>query len=126
MISFRYFFPLWPPSVNHTWRSAGKTYLAPNVREFRRAMQAEMLVARAQRAFPKAPLTGPLALEMRFYPPTRQRRDLDNLAKCPLDAFTYCGLWMDDSQVTDLRMLICESVRDGGFWACVRQLGSGT
>ena len=122
MSAWQHFFPLWPPSVNHTWRSAGKTYLAPAVREFRRAMQAEMMIARARHALPRQPLERPLALEMRFYPPTRQRRDLDNLAKCLLDAFTYCGLWIDDSQVVDLRMLICEAVKEGGFWMRVREI----
>ena len=32
------------------------------------------------------------------------RRDLDNLLKGLLDALTHAGLWLDDSQVADLRI----------------------
>jgi len=121
---WHWFFPVWPPSVNHTWRNGGGgTHLDPKVRDFRSAMQGEMMIARSKHAMPKQALAGDLALEIVFYPPTAQKRDLDNLAKCPLDAFTHCGLWLDDSQVKDLHTSLGGSVPGGGFWARLRPLG---
>lgn len=48
-------------------------------------------------------LRGPsLELQYIVYLPDRRRRDIDNFAKCLLDALTKCGAIEDDSLITDI------------------------
>ncbi|MEY4713325.1 MAG: hypothetical protein RIS88_2775 [Pseudomonadota bacterium] len=37
--------------------------------------------------------------------PDRRRRDLDNTLKATQDAMTHAGIWDDDSQIDDLRIV---------------------
>jgi crossover junction endodeoxyribonuclease RusA len=39
------------------------------------------------------------------YRPDNRKRDLDNLLKATLDSLTYAGIWEDDSQIVDLRIV---------------------
>jgi len=48
------------------------------------------------------PLEGPVAVYVRFWMPDLRARDLDNLAKCCLDAGNQARLWLDDRQVVAL------------------------
>ena len=125
-MEFSHFFPLWPPSINHTWRNgcAGRNpFLSPDVRKFRRDMSTEIMVARYQRQMPRGRLEGPVAVSMLFYPPTAQRRDLDNLPKAVFDALTHALVWSDDSQVRRMELEMCEPCpKDGGFWMCLKTL----
>lgn len=121
-VLFRHFFACWPVSVNHNWHGAKKAfYLDPKVRAFREAVAREMVVARSEFSF-RGTYEGPVSLTLLFYPPTRQRRDLDNLAKAPLDALTKAGVWTDDSQVKRLVMEM-RGVRKGnaGFEAILAE-----
>ena len=52
-----------------------------------------------------APHTVPLAVTIHAYPPDNRRRDLDNVLKAALDALTGAGVWDDDSQIADLRIV---------------------
>lgn len=45
-----------------------------------------------------------LRVSITAYPPDRRRRDLDNVLKAALDAMTHACLWVDDSQIADLRI----------------------
>ena len=47
-------------------------------------------------------LAGRLAVTITVNPPDKRKRDIDNLAKAPLDALTHAGLWLDDSQIDKL------------------------
>lgn len=47
------------------------------------------------------PMSGPLEVEIWFWMESRRRVDVDNLAKCVLDALNGI-LWDDDDQVVDL------------------------
>ncbi|MGA7507147.1 MAG: RusA family crossover junction endodeoxyribonuclease [Erwinia billingiae] len=46
-------------------------------------------------------------------PPTRARRDLDNLFKAPLDSLTSAGFIADDGLFDDVRMVRGEVVKGG-------------
>ena len=56
------------------------------------------------------------------YPPTRARRDLDNLFKAPLDSLTSAGVIADDSLIDDVRMVRCEVVKGGRLEVIITEL----
>lgn len=100
------FFSLpFPPPVNHYWRhiQAGdytRTLLSARGRQYK-----QICVSLAKRQFAgQATLSCPLAVSIRFFPPDRRKRDLDNLPKALLDSLTEAGVWNDDSLIRDLRM----------------------
>ena len=121
----RQFFPLWPPSVNHTWRNGcGRTYLHPKAATFRKNIMAEIKRARAAKLLPRAGTEKPVRVCLAFYPPTAQKRDLDNLLKATLDAFTVADVWADDSQVVWIGAEMCAPVgrENAGFFAEVKEI----
>ena len=50
-------------------------------------------------------LEGRLAVEIEAFAPDRRRRDLDGMLKVPLDALAIAGVYSDDSQIDDLRIV---------------------
>lgn len=90
----------WPPSINHYWRHQnGRHHISDDGRAYRVAV----LKAMAQRPSPK--LAGRLAVHIDAYAPDGRRLDIDNRAKALLDALTHAGLWLDDEQIDDLRIV---------------------
>ena len=90
----------WPPSVNRYYRNvAGVTKISAEGRAYRAAV---VNLLAEHRTVP--PLAGAVAVDIEAHMPDRRRRDLDNLLKGLLDALTHAGLWLDDSQVADLRI----------------------
>lgn len=94
-----------PPSVNGYWRSPnrgalkGKILISEGGRKFR--INAKASVLEQLRKKPKA-MTADLSVSIVLYPPTKQKRDLDNYFKALLDALTHAGVWIDDSQIKKL------------------------
>lgn len=102
MIEFCFSLP-YPPSVNTYWRhvsirGARRTLISERGRQYR---------ADVMKAVGKAvsPLQKPLQVRIDAFMPDRRCRDLDNLPKAILDSLTHAGLWMDDSQIDDLRIV---------------------
>jgi len=59
-----------------------------------------------------------------LFMPDRRKRDIDNTLKALLDALTHAGVWLDDSQVVDLR--IRKSPTLGGFVSVIiEELSTG-
>jgi Holliday junction resolvase RusA-like endonuclease len=107
------------PQPRHRATRGGRMYLPSSapIRAFKAAV-----IAAAGKRF-KAPMTGPVVVEITAYfvrPPShltgrgelrkaaptfpgRNLGDVDNLAKGALDALTGI-VWLDDSQVVDLRV----------------------
>jgi len=54
-----------------------------------------------------------ISLMMRAYPPDNRRRDLDNLLKSTIDSLQAAGVYDDDSQIDDLRIVRCETSKPG-------------
>ena len=52
-----------------------------------------------------ARLAGRLRVTITLNPPDKRRRDIDNFAKAIFDALTHAQVWLDDSQVDDLRII---------------------
>lgn len=91
----------WPPSVNHYWRRSknGMMHISAEGVAFRQAAAWNALQQKA----PKQ-LAGDLIVDIEAFMPDKRRRDLDNILKALLDALTHAGVWLDDSQIVDLRI----------------------
>ena len=99
-----------PPTLNHAWGRKGKmSYLTQEQKDYRKAVAGalawgELRDADSPLAALEVPLTGRLAVAMRFFEPNRLKRDIDNLPKAALDALTHAGLWIDDAQIDCLML----------------------
>lgn len=95
----------WPPSVNRYYRSpnkgalAGRTLISQEGRAYREVVAALVMESRQS-----AGLACPLVVDIEAHMPDKRRRDLDNLMKSLLDSLTHAGVWLDDSQIVDLRI----------------------
>ena len=87
----------YPPTVNTYYRHVGgKVLISKAGRAYRKAVAAELRIARAR------PVPGRLAVWILVNPPDRRTRDLDNLFKGLLDALKHGGAFDDDGQIDRL------------------------
>jgi crossover junction endodeoxyribonuclease RusA len=108
----------YPPSLNTIWRRVGnKTLLSSDGRAYRQAVAAAVLQQAKRRQIAER-----LAVHIEAHPPDRRRRDLDNLPKSVLDGLTQAGLWLDDSQIDDLRVTRCGVFAGGALRVVVEVL----
>jgi len=99
----------WPPGNNHLFSVfRGRKIKSKKGREYTAAVTQQITKANQQYQ-----LAGRLKVKILAYPPTRARRDLDNLFKAPLDSLTHAGVIADDSLIDDVRMVRCEVVKGG-------------
>ena len=91
----------WPPSINHYWKRSknGMMHISAEGIAFREAVHWQVL-----KQCPLKSLEGDLSVDIEAFMPDRRRRDLDNILKALLDAITHAGVWLDDSQIVDLRI----------------------
>lgn len=89
-----------PPSVNHYWRHArGRHYISERGEAYRKDVAWTVKLKR------RKPLEGMLRVTIHATPPDKRRRDVDNLLKVPLDALQHGGLYRDDYQIQELRIV---------------------
>lgn len=113
-----------PPSVNHYWRHVvmGKyvrTLISAPGREFKRKVARAL---QAQLGGQREPILGACRLYVALHAPDRRRRDVDNYAKALLDSLTEAGVWADDSQIRDLRLVWGAVLPGGKAVVTIRQL----
>ena len=90
-----------PPTVNTYYRTVnGRMLISREGREYRQAV-AELA---ASENWPKFG-SERVSVSIEAWMPDKRRRDLDNLAKPTCDALQRAGLFPDDSQIDDLRIL---------------------
>lgn len=104
----------WPPSLNTYWRHptkgalAGRHLISEDGRKYRKTV-GELVRANRQ----AVGLRVRLKVELLACPPDIRRRDLDNLQKGLLDSLQHAGVYEDDSQIDDLRILRGPVVKGG-------------
>lgn len=100
----------WPPSINSYWKRSkfGSVYVSSEGKAYGVAVVA--LIRRLQ----EAALVGRISLDAKFYPPNRQRRDLDNCLKVMIDAIQASGIISNDFQIKKLSAEMFEPIPNGG------------
>lgn len=101
----------WPPALNAYYRSVpGKGVLiSAKGRAYRDRVS---LLALSQR-WPRMG-SARISVLLVACAPDRRRRDLDGMLKALLDALTHAGIWDDDSQIDDLRIVRGSEIVEGG------------
>jgi crossover junction endodeoxyribonuclease RusA len=88
----------YPPSANRYWRNfRGRIVISAEARAYKLATKLKL------KAMQVVPVASNCLVSAVVYRPAR-RGDLDNTAKCLLDACNGC-LWLDDSQIVGLMLL---------------------
>lgn len=96
----------WPPSVNTYWRTfQGRMIISEKGRQYRKDVADQVLIQRGSKNF-----AGKMRVEIQAFRPDNRRRDLDNLLKAILDGCTHAGVWVDDSNIVDLRIYWADTV----------------
>lgn len=114
----------WPPSLNRYWRHptsgplAGRHLISAEGRAYRDQIMARLIEERLHNLRTQARL----AVEAKAFPPDNRKRDLDNIFKALGDSLTHGGLWQDDSQIDDLRLIRGPIYRGGKIVMTVRSV----
>lgn len=89
----------YPPSNNRYYRNfRGRTVIGTEGRGYRLAT----LEARPREGWP---LTGRLRMQIEVIPKRARSLDLDNVPKAICDALQHAGIYADDNQIEDLRIV---------------------
>jgi len=98
------------PSHNHYWQTwvppgsqRALTHVSTEGQAFQKAVA--WFWSRHYGGFPPEPLTGRIRLLLVVHMPRSARSDISNRLKPLEDALTAAGVWLDDSQVDDERLL---------------------
>lgn len=70
----------------------------------------------------RSKIEGRVRLSVCVMPPDARRRDLDNLLKPILDGLTAAGIWDDDSQVDELKIVRGEQTPHGRVMVEVEEI----
>lgn len=98
-----------PPTINtyYGMRPRGGRFVKPAGLAFRKAVADIVAAAGNQK------LEGRIAMFVAIHPADRRSQDLDNRAKSLQDALTHAGVWHDDEQIDDLRLVRREVIKGG-------------
>ena len=106
----------YPPSANtyyrhpHSGPLAGRHLISADGRAYRAAVHLAVL---QQLKAPVKTMKGRLAVCIVINPPDLRRRDLGNVEKALNDSLQHAGVFRDDSQIDDLRIMRDVPLRGG-------------
>lgn len=115
-----------PPSANRIWRhvvinKAARVLLSRDGREYRELVAHEV---RRQCPWLRDPVSERLRVEIVAVMPDRRKRDLGNLEKASMDALTHAGVWCDDGQIDDLRIIRGRVETPGWLEVTIERIGN--
>ena len=116
MTSFMFQLP-YPPSVNHIYSRTkrGGVILNPKAKAYRE--EVIYTIGKGHTT-----LTGRLCVHVDAFMPDKRVRDVSNILKALEDAMTHAGVWKDDSQIDDLRIVRSGVESPGRVLVTVRQI----
>ena len=116
MTSFMFQLP-YPPSVNHIYSRTkrGGLMLNPKAKAYREEVIDTIGKGHTM-------LTGRLCVHVDAFMPDKRVRDVSNILKALEDAMTHAGVWKDDSQIDDLRIVRSGVESPGRVLVTVRQI----
>lgn len=98
----------WPPTSNHAWRPTanGGKILSEEYKSFKKAVADRVYEQRIKRFWTK----DRLAVALKLDPPNNRDYDIDNRAKCCLDAIAAAGV-IENDKFIDLLLIVRGKVR---------------
>jgi crossover junction endodeoxyribonuclease RusA len=100
----------YPPSVNTYWNFNGsRRFLTAKANKFKADVFSAFVLSEH-----KGFQSQRVSLTVHLYPPDKRVRDIDNVLKPLLDAFTQAGVFDDDSQVDRLLVVRKQQQKGGG------------
>lgn len=103
----------YPPSLNSYYRTyRGKMLISKKGRAYRREIAAIIAVRRLGTFHAKTRLS----VQVGMIAPDRRRRDVDNIFKSVGDSLQHAGVFADDSQIDDLRIVRGKVDEHGVGW----------
>jgi Holliday junction resolvase RusA-like endonuclease len=111
----------YPPSVNRYWRHVGRRVLVSREGRSYRERVRSLLAATGMQT-----LTGRIVMTVTLHPPDRRTRDLDNSQKCLADSLARAGVFRDDSQIDDWRVVRGAPMRGGACIVEITECGEAT
>jgi len=111
----------YPPSVNTYWRnlSSGRVIISAKGRDYRNEICEYVMVEGVRHHAER------LKVEIYAFVPDRRRRDLDNILKAIFDSLEYAGVFEDDEQIDDLRVVRRPLAKPGYLAIAITELESG-
>lgn len=90
-----------PPSVNTYYRKnpRGGMFISAKGKQFRKEVVQLCQIAGIK------PMAGRLSLTIRYAPPDKRKRDIDNVIKAIQDSLAHGGCMLDDEQIDDLHVI---------------------
>lgn len=115
-----------PPSANRYWRYVnGKVLKSKQARDYIKIIGDLWMVYKAQKKAKAFGKDQRLQIYIQVFPPNRIRRDLDNLLKVLMDSLEHAGLFTNDEQIDDIRIMRMEIYPGGKMVICLRELIKG-
>lgn len=108
----------WPPQVNNYYtvvviKKRPRKILTAEGRAYKKAVCTLLAGVRK--------MSGRLAVSILAQPKDNRKRDLDNILKSLLDALKEAGVYGDDSQIDDLRVVRCKKSKFGHVIVTISQ-----
>ncbi|MDO6718831.1 RusA family crossover junction endodeoxyribonuclease [Psychrosphaera sp. 1_MG-2023] len=100
----------YPPTVNHYYGNAvgGRKFIKAPGRKYRNDVRIEVLSKRLDKK-----IEGPIKVSILAFVPDNRKRDLDNINKSLLDAMQHAGVYVDDTQIVDIRSVKKPVIKNG-------------